>query len=370
VHCHFEVRHELLDAEQARLFAELTCSLQLGLQSADPEVAGNVGRKFNRDEFVKKIDLLNSSGAIFGFDFIYGLPNDTLEKFRDGLEFAFSLYPNHLDIFPLSVLPGTRVADKSSEYGLKHLSGPPYTLLESPTFPVEDMQTARRLGVASDIFYSRGKSVAWFNGVISALKIKPVSFLEEFAAWLLAKHGRDVDESEFSDQEIWQLQRKFLAEILQRKKLKKLLPLALDFVDYHFHYAASVMAVPPEIRPEAGATVMESVLAMADSARLAIFSYEILDLLESGEPELPELFKSLKASPSYAVIYPKDGEVFTESLAEPYYRLIENMDGVATVAKVVAKLSIPSDEAIDFIEFAMEEGILTTSPQSAHKPCA
>jgi len=359
VHCHFEVRHELLDEEQARLFAELTCSLQIGLQSADPAVAGKVGRKFNRDDFVKKIALLNNNGAIFGFDFIYGLPDDTLERFRDGLEFAFSLYPNHLDIFPLSVLPGTRVSDRSEECGLKHLSGPPYTLLESPSFPLDDMKSARSLGTSSDIFYSRGKAVAWFNGVVSAIKMKPVAFLEEFAGWLFAKHGRNVDESEFNDHQIWQLQRTFLAEIFQRKKMKKLLPLALDFVDYHYHYAASVMAVPPEILTVKDHKLMDSVLVRAESARLAIFHYEILELLESGEPDLPELYKILKASHSFAVIYPRDGEVFTESLAEPFFRLIEDMDGVDTAAKVAIKLTIPSEEASDFIEFAMEEGIIT-----------
>ncbi|MFA6823442.1 MAG: radical SAM protein, partial [Geobacter sp.] len=128
VHFHFEVRHELLDKEQAQLFAELTCSLQIGLQSADPAVAGGVGRTFDREDFRRKVMLLNDSGATFGFDLIYGLPGDTLDRFREGLNFALSLYPNHLDIFPLSVLPGTAVSNKAASIGLQHLPEPPYTL--------------------------------------------------------------------------------------------------------------------------------------------------------------------------------------------------------------------------------------------------
>lgn len=361
VHCHFEVRHELLDAEQARLFAGTTCSLQIGLQSADPEVAGDVGRKFDRTDFVKKISLLNEHGAIFGFDLIYGLPGDTIKRFRDGIDFALSLYPNHLDIFPLSVLPGTRVAARAESLGLKHLATPPYALLESPTFPLCDMKSASRLGAACDIFYSRGKAVAWFNGVLSALKMTSVPFLEEFAGWLIEKTGREPEESEFSDEEIWRLQRSFMSEIFDRSKVKRLLPLALDFVDYHYHYAASVMAVPPEIIPFVSSKLMKSVLTKAESARLATFSYEILDLLESGEPDLPELYKSLDKTGSCAVIYPRDGEVFTESLAEPYYRLLEKLDGKATVSLCAKNLSIPLDEAVDFLEFAVGEGIVVRS---------
>jgi hypothetical protein len=363
VHCHFEVRHELLDEEQARLFSALTCSLQIGLQSADPEVAANVGRKFNRDDFVRKVSFLNEHGAIFGFDLIYGLPGDTIGKFRDGLDFALSLYPNHLDIFPLSVLPGTRVAERAAGLGLVHLRVPPYTLLESPTFPSGDMDAARRLGGACDIFYSRGKAVAWFNGILSALRMKPVPFLEEFAAWLAELSGSLPDEAELGDRDIWQLQRTFLAGIFNRKKLDHFLAVALDFVDYHYHYAAAVMATPPLLAApkQTVRDLMATPLRVAASARLARFNYEILDLLETGEPDLPEICSSLEPNCSWAVIYPKEGEVFTESLAEPYFNLLERLDGTISASLVAPELALSAEEAVEFLEFALVEGIVTIS---------
>ncbi len=361
VHCHFEVRHELLDADQARLFAALTCSLQIGLQSADPEVARNVGRLFNRDEFVAKIGLLNEVGAIFGFDLIYGLPGDTLARFREGLDFALSLYPNHLDIFPLSVLPGTALDSRADAQHLQHLLRPPYTLLESPTFPVGDMALARRLGAACDIFYSRGKAVAWFNGILTALRMKPISFLEEFSSWLMDKTGVEPEESDYQDEEIWLLQREFLAWIFPRQKVKRLLALALDFVDYHYHYAATVMAVPPQLPTDvelSATNLLQSPLVKAESARLAIFSYEILELLEAGEPNLNEFASYFQPCGSYAAIYPIAGRVATESLAEPYYRLMERLDGVTPAGRIAAELKIPTDEALEFLGFAAAEGIV------------
>ncbi len=362
VHFHFEVRHELLDKEQAELFAQLTCSLQIGLQSADPEVAGGVGRKFNRDEFSAKVMLLNNSGATFGFDLIYGLPGDTLEKFKEGLNFALSLYPNHLDIFPLAVLPGTLVAMKAAGIGMRHLAAPPYTLLESSTFPLADMQQARRLGAASDIFYSRGKAVAWFNGVARGLKLQPVELLERFAQWLLVRLKREFDEAEFEDVEICTLQRAFLTALFVERKAQKLLPAALDCVDYHYAYGVALMAVPP-LPPDDDALLKLDLLALplqrASSLTLQMFHYEILDLLESGEPDLPWIAKQLKQAGSWAAIYPAHGEVCTESLIKPYYRLLEELDGKRSGGQIAAKLRIPADEALEFLQFAVAEGMVT-----------
>ena len=107
------------DAELAGLFASITCSLQIGLQSSDPGVLRGVGRGFDAGDFARRVSLLNQTGAIFGFDLIYGLPGDTLPLFRASLDFALSLYPNHLDIFPLAVLPGTKLYGKAAALGLE-----------------------------------------------------------------------------------------------------------------------------------------------------------------------------------------------------------------------------------------------------------
>ncbi len=362
IHFHFEVRHELLDKEQARLFASLTCSVQIGLQSADPAVAGGVGRSFNRDDFTNKVMLLNNSGATFGFDLIYGLPDDSFDKFREGLNFALSLYPNHLDIFPLAVLPGTKVAHKAASIGMKHLPDPPYTLLESASFPLTDMARARQLGAASDIFYSRGKAVAWFNGVARGLKLKPVELLERFGSWLQREMGRMPDEAELEDGQIWQLQRRFLTSLFDERKAQKLLPAALDCVDYHYAYGVALMAVPP-IPPDDDQLLQLNLMAMqlkrADSLTLLPFHYEILDVLDSGEPDLAWISKQLPKSGSWAAIYPAHGEVCTESLIKPYYRLLEELDGTRTAGAIAKQLRIPAADALEFLQFAMAEGMVT-----------
>lgn len=364
VHFHFEVRAELLDSEQAQLFAQVKCSLQIGLQSADPEVARTAGRSQDNGVFIDKIGLLNREGVVFGLDLIYGLPADSLRRFRKTLDFALSLYPNSLAIFPLAVLPGTRLAARARELGLKCLSVPPYTLLESPSFPSADMAEAERLAAACDIFYSRGKAVAWFNGVTAALAMTPSGFLQSFADWLTENGKGGVAETGLPDREIWQLQRRFLTHLFRKRKAGRLLAAALDFVDYHYFYAVALMAPAPNrlSRRAAGrgGGFLKLPLALAASARLAVFSYEIVDLLDWGEPDLPPICSTLQPVGSYAVIYPGSGRVATESLAEPYYRLLENLDGKTPAYRIADRLSLPREDALEFLRFAAGEGIVVS----------
>ena len=362
VHFHFEVRSEFIDAEMAELFASITCSLQIGLQSADPGVLRGVGRGFDAEDFAWRVSLLNQSGAIFGFDLIYGLPGDSLALFRASLDFALALYPNHLDIFPLAVLPGTRLYGKAAELGLKHLDAPPYTLLSTPDFAAQPLEQARLLAVACDIFYSRGKAVAWFNAVVAALKLTPSAFLFDFSRFLGSRGTRG--EQEIAELEIWGLQREFLGEIFRERKKLRLLPLALDLADYHHHYACALLAtpaVPPSDQALKKIDLLARPLRLAPSATLARFSYEILDILEAGDLELPDFASCFKQACSYAVIYPAQGEVCTESVSKPYFQLLQALDGKRAAKAFCRDLSLPAAEALPFLEFAASEGIVIVS---------
>lgn len=365
IHFHFEVRSEFIDREMAGLFREITCSLQIGLQSSDPLVMRGVGRIFKRSDFVAKVSLLNESGAVFGFDLMYGLPDDSIHGFRESIDFALGLYPNHLDIFPLAVLPGTALAARSDALGLEHLSAPPYTLLSSPTFGPGEMEAARHLANACDIFYTRGKAVAWFRSVIAALGLKPSEFLERFADWLATAKGADIGEAALDDDEIRQLQRDFLSTQFTPKRLQRLLPLVLDLVDYHYHYAAALLNPPPEPPDEQALErlkLLELPARLSPSTRLAQFNYEILDILEAGEPNIRVFSDHFRRSGSWAVIYPAHDGIATESLIKPYFRLLEQLDGQTPCGRISARLHIPTDEALSFLRFAAAEGIVLVSP--------
>ncbi|WP_224958773.1 B12-binding domain-containing radical SAM protein [Geomonas subterranea] len=359
VHFHFEVRSEFIDPEMADLFASITCSLQIGLQSSDAAVLRGVGRGFDRDDFEHRAFLLNQSGAIFGFDLIFGLPGDTPELFRSSLDFALSLYPNHLDIFPLAVLPGTRLFGKAQALGLEHLDAPPYTVLATPGYTAVELAQAGRLASACDVFYSRGKAVAWFNSVVTALKLTPSAFLTSFASFL-----GERAEAEILEEEIWGLQRAFLERIFKERKKGKLLPLALDLADYHHHYAAALMATPPappshkQLRK---LDLLRQPLALSASTTLARFNYEVLEILDAGEPDLAEFSACFNPTGSCAVIYPAHGEVCTESVSTPYFELLGALDGKAGAWALCPGIPLSETEAREFLEFTLAEGIVVVA---------
>lgn len=362
IHFHFEVRSEFLDREMAGLFASITCSLQIGLQSADPVVLKGVNRRFDPRDFVSKVKLLNETGAIFGFDLIFGLPGDTFPGFRRSLNFALGLYPNHLDIFPLAVLPGTPLARRAKASGLDSLEEPPYTLLGSPTFPPADMTAASHLATATDIFYSRGRAVAWFGSVVTALNLSPASFLERFERWFRCQPDGATAERELLDRQIWLLQREFLQHVFSRHRSEKILPAALDLIDYHYYYAAALLAPPPQMptdRELSNLDILSLSCSVSPSTQLARFSYEIVDLLEAGEIDLREFAVCFAPAGSWAAIYPRGGEVYTESLLESHFLLLEGLDGVTPAGRIASLLGISADEAASFLEFGVAEGIVT-----------
>ena len=182
---HMEIRTEFLDEEQAELFGELGCTLQVGLQTSDPCVARHIGRPFSPEDFREKILLLHDHGVPYGLDLIYGLPGDSLEGFRESLNFALSCAPNHLDIFPLAVLPGTRLRSDAAGLGLNHMNLPPYTVtgadpVDGKGFTTGDLKLAGTLAALADELYNRGRAVPWFLTAAGSLDISPVEILDAY----------------------------------------------------------------------------------------------------------------------------------------------------------------------------------------------
>jgi hypothetical protein len=173
MHFHFEVRAESLDRGLAKRFAAVDSSLQIGLQTARPEISEKVGRSLDRGLFASKIGLLNEEGVVFGLDLIYGLPGDDLVGFRGSLDYALGLYPNNLDVFRLAVLPGTALADDAAALGLRHDVRAPYLVSSTPTFPAADLDKAERLAEACDLLLQPRPGGTWFNQVLHPLSEKP-----------------------------------------------------------------------------------------------------------------------------------------------------------------------------------------------------
>lgn len=236
MHFTFELRAEFLDSEQAKAFAGLNCSVQIGLQSAHPAVLARVGRNLNRQLFENKIALLNRQGVIFGLDLIYGLPGDSLDGFKASLDWTLKLQPNHVDVFPLSVLPGTQLADDAPGFNLNWLADAPYTVLSQVGFPTNDMQTAAQLAAAVDWFYNRGRAVPWFAIILKALACKASTLLLSFAGSTDMPDQPDRP----SHTEIEENQLRFLQQQFDYAGKSALWPAARDLIKLNGAYSRAI----------------------------------------------------------------------------------------------------------------------------------
>ena len=231
---YFEARAELIERELAREFTRIPCALQIGLQSANEETLRLVNRPFDKKKFVRGLSILNEEGLTFGLDLIYGLPAETFGSFRDGIDFAISQYPNNLEIFCLSVLPGSDLYDRADGLGLVYEKEPPYHVIKTKELSTDDMKRAEKLSKACTSFYNSGRAVPWFNSVCRLLKIKPSKFFElfyekhsDFCQQLCSQCGHE------SHQEIEKIQLDFLREQCKIKNLQKYYPALEDIVKFY-----------------------------------------------------------------------------------------------------------------------------------------
>jgi hypothetical protein len=136
-----ELRAEGITAETAALLRQANFTeVEVGLQSIEPEAMTRMERKNNLRAFERGVRAMMSEGIKVKVDLIVGLPGDTVESVRRGLHYLReeSLYSD-VQVFHLSVLPGTAFRHEAAELGLRFQSCPPYYVLETPTLTAADI---------------------------------------------------------------------------------------------------------------------------------------------------------------------------------------------------------------------------------------
>ena len=229
---YFEARAEFIDRELAREFTRIPCALQIGLQSENEETLKLVNRPFDKKKFIRGLTVLNEEGVTFGLDLIYGLPGESFGSFREGIDFAVSMLPNNLEIFCLSVLPGTELADIADALGLDYKKEPPYHVVKTKLFSCEDMERARKIAASCSYFYNAGRAVSWFNAVCRVLKMKASKIFEIFYQknTMLCEN---VCNCECNHADIEKVQLHFLREIFNERGMMKYIHVVEDIVKFY-----------------------------------------------------------------------------------------------------------------------------------------
>ena len=197
----------VLDMDVCRALSEIYCSLDIRLSGA--EKGGTY--LFDKRFFSRRAQTLNTLGLVFGFlmDFATQV-GDGVRLFRDRLDFALSLYPNHVRFFAGGGRPKP-----------------------SATFSTQDIETCRRIAFACEVFYTYGRAVPWFIPVLGPLKISPSKFLQDFSEWqkinnCSIENGWNPEKSTHS--EIEKMQLRFLKFKFEEKGRADLFEVASNVV--------------------------------------------------------------------------------------------------------------------------------------------
>ena len=198
-----------------------------------------------------------------------------------------ALVPNHLDVFRLSVLPGTRLAETAAGLKLKHEATNPYLVTASPSFSAEDMAQAARIALGCEALYNQGRAVPWFGMLLEPLELPPSEVFEAFADWLESNPGEDSIEA----------QRAFFQSLFEARGDALLGALAADVIAC-FGHSAALMDEPGE--------------GEAPPRRRIHFHHdprELMAQMEAGSTNLEELVFSVRGRDCDAEFSMSEGEL-------------------------------------------------------------
>ena len=114
--------------------------VEIGLQSIDPQAQELMSRKVHLPAFERGARAMLDAGIRVRTDLILGLPGDTVDSIRRGIDYlAETRLFSDMQVFNLSVLPGTAFRQEAQRLGLSFQARPPYYVLQTPTLSLEQL---------------------------------------------------------------------------------------------------------------------------------------------------------------------------------------------------------------------------------------
>jgi hypothetical protein len=144
----YELNLEHVDDELIELMAQLPYQqFSFGIQAVGQEANAAMTRKFDRGKFKTNWDKIvaRMERPQLAIDLIYPLPGDTLEGFKESIEFALQLENlQTLKFNPFILLRGSEFFDMQEEFGIELREDDPFHVGACKSFPKEDVELARK----------------------------------------------------------------------------------------------------------------------------------------------------------------------------------------------------------------------------------
>jgi radical SAM superfamily enzyme YgiQ (UPF0313 family) len=150
-----EIIAEFVDEETIDFFKKANVvSVETGPQTVNKDTLKNVNRYYDEEKFKRAIRLLEDNRIEVLTDLIIGLPGDNFFKFVKSVKTLMEMKPTTIVFSILHVLPGTTLYQQSQTFGLKFDDKAPHLVLDTPTFPYEEIDKAVIMAYSLDKEYN------------------------------------------------------------------------------------------------------------------------------------------------------------------------------------------------------------------------
>lgn len=185
-HFHFEIGAHLLNEETLQLLETVPPGMfhfEIGVQSTLPETLTEIDRKVSLEKVLHNVRELKRRCQIeLHLDLIAGLPGESYQHFLESINTILALEPDHLQIEPVKLLPGSPMRMSAKMQNLHYDPNPPYTIVSSDSLTFPDIEKLKSISRLLDLSWNSGR----LSGFMQALS-KPASSMSA-ALELLALH--------------------------------------------------------------------------------------------------------------------------------------------------------------------------------------
>lgn len=355
-----QVRPDLLSREEMDLLAGMNVLLRFGIPTFKPKALENLVTSLNIEKAVQNIRYINNYPDLpFTIDLMGGLPRTTYQDLLADLEKTFSLAPVRIDLYRLSLYPGTRIYNRVREFELSMAHAYPWHVTATPQFVKRDIARIDELAEGVELLYNRGRMVSVFTMLASGLGLSGTEVVERWGKYLRKSGATVTPESDFDD--LFGHLRAFFASLYDKMQKKKLWPLAEDLLMHNRLYTMSLMT-PDEDRItfpyQIEAMTTDTVVGVNRSVFVHRFNYNIEDVVDAGYIDLKRFASEEDKEHLYGLIYRLEGGVFARSVSDGEGALLAHLmeRGETTVGKLRRRFSKLDVEGI--VSNWCEEGAL------------
>ncbi|MCU7906314.1 MAG: B12-binding domain-containing radical SAM protein [Candidatus Thiodiazotropha sp. (ex Epidulcina cf. delphinae)] len=169
---HLELNPDRISEEAITVFKHAQpgkFQFEIGLQSLNEAVLNVIDRRMDIPKALENISrLLEMRRHPVHLDLIVGLPGETAVQCAASLNQTFRLYPDHLQLGTLKLLPGTPLHEQAHRLGYRWDPEPPYEVLAHPSLTFTEIARFKRYAELLERLWNSGYLRSTLAGLVDA----------------------------------------------------------------------------------------------------------------------------------------------------------------------------------------------------------